>query len=233
MQDIIYIVVITNAILVTKYIFNIFLYLYQLHSIIILTDLKKFFNKNSGNMISFWDCSSNNKWPSYLLVDKKSKFHRMSLILLSKTLWEFNKKEECDFIVEKWQIYFQASNYKEKNFLNLNINDSYPIHPIYLKSRTWLKKFGLSNSLYIYITKLITNQAPIGKYKQRFFPNISIIYSCGNSLIEMKIHNCKQYFAFKKTLYKVCYLLYKILFLVYYHVSYISFSLFSFFFVFI
>jgi len=34
------------------------------------------------------------------------------------------EKKECNSILEKWQIYFQASYYKGKNFLDLNNNDS-------------------------------------------------------------------------------------------------------------
>ena len=84
-QGIAYIVIITDAILATKRIFDISLYPYQLHSIVIFNNLKKFFNKNSSNTISFWDCSSDNKWPPYLLVNKKLKFHKISSILSSKT----------------------------------------------------------------------------------------------------------------------------------------------------
>ena len=40
--------------------------------------------KNNSKFISFWDYSSNNKWPPYLLVNKKSKFHKIDLIISSK-----------------------------------------------------------------------------------------------------------------------------------------------------
>ena len=70
MQDITYIIVITDAISITKHIFDVSIHPYQLHSIIISYDLKGFLNKNSSNIILFWDCSSSNKWPRHLLVDK-------------------------------------------------------------------------------------------------------------------------------------------------------------------
>ena len=62
-------------------------------------------------------------------------------------------------IVHKWQMYFQASEYKERNFLDLNNNNNHHIHPIYTKDRAWLKHFGLSNSVCAQITRLITNHA--------------------------------------------------------------------------
>jgi len=52
-QDIVYIIVITDVISTTKYIFNMFIHLYQLHSIAISKDLRGFFNKNSNNSILF------------------------------------------------------------------------------------------------------------------------------------------------------------------------------------
>ena len=101
MQGVTCIVVITDTIHAAKHIFIMSIHLYQLHIIAISNNLRKFFDKNTSNLISFWDCSSNNKWPPHLLVDKKSKFHKISPILPSKMLWEFSKKEECNSIVKK------------------------------------------------------------------------------------------------------------------------------------
>lgn len=67
-------------------------------------------------------------------------------------------------------MYFQASIYKRRNFLNLNNDDGSPICPTYLKGRAWLKYFSFSNLLCACITRLITNHTPISKYRQRFFP---------------------------------------------------------------
>jgi len=133
-QGITYIVIITNAISATKRIFDTSLYPYQLHSIVIFNNLKKFFNKNSSNTISFWNCSSDNKWPPHLLVNKKLKFHKISSILPSKISWDFSRKEECDSIVKRWQMNFQASDYKGRDFLDLN-NDDGNLICFYLKGR--------------------------------------------------------------------------------------------------
>jgi len=84
LQVITCIVVITDAIYTAKHIFDMFICLYQLHSITISNNLRKFFDKNTSNSILFWDCPSNNKWPPHLQADKESKFHKMSPILSSK-----------------------------------------------------------------------------------------------------------------------------------------------------
>jgi len=56
LQDISHIIVVTDAISAAKQIFDMSTYPYQLHSIIILKDLKAFFNKNCNNIIKFWNC---------------------------------------------------------------------------------------------------------------------------------------------------------------------------------
>jgi len=37
---------------------------------------------------------------------------------------------------------FQVSDYKEKNFLDLNDDENLPIRPTYSKRGTWFKYFG-------------------------------------------------------------------------------------------
>jgi len=95
------IVIIIDTIHAANYIFNTSIHPYQIYTITISSNLGKFFNKNDNNLISFWDCFSNDKWPSHLLVNKESKYHKMNPILFSKTLWKFSKKKECDSIVKK------------------------------------------------------------------------------------------------------------------------------------
>jgi len=132
----------------------------------------------------------------HLLVNKESKFHKINPILPSKTLWDFNRKEECNSILKKWQMYFQASDYKGKNFLDLNNDDGNHICPSYSKGEAWLKHFSLSNTLCACITRLITNHTPISEYRQRFFSNESTACPYSNSPLETRNHilyNCEHY----------------------------------------
>ena len=52
-----------------------------------------------------------------------------------------------DFIIYRWQMTFQASDHKERKFLDLNNDKEVHIHSTYTKGRAWLKYFGLSNSI--------------------------------------------------------------------------------------
>jgi len=51
-------IVITDTIPVARKIFDMSIHPYQLHSIAISSDLRKFFSINLTNLISFWDCPS-------------------------------------------------------------------------------------------------------------------------------------------------------------------------------
>ena len=52
---------------------------------------------------------------------------------------------------------FQASDYKGRNFPNLNNNDNQPICPTYSKSGVQLKCLGLSNLMCVHVIRLIIN----------------------------------------------------------------------------
>ena len=97
MQNAAHIVIITDAIPAAKWIFNMSNHPYQLHSIAISSNIRGFFQKNFSNLILFWDCTSHNRWPSYSLVDKKSKHYKIDSILPSKSLWKFSKKSRVQF----------------------------------------------------------------------------------------------------------------------------------------
>jgi len=49
-------IIITDTILGARQIVDILIHPYQLYSIMISENLKKFFNKNPNNIIKFWDC---------------------------------------------------------------------------------------------------------------------------------------------------------------------------------
>ena len=93
-------------------------------------------------------------------------------------------------------MYFQALEYKERNFLELNNNDYQPIHPTYSKGSAWLKHFSLLNSMCVCITRLIINHAPFGEYRLRFFSKEPFTCTCRNYPIETRRHilfDCVQY----------------------------------------
>jgi len=91
---------------------------------------------------------------------------------------------------------FQASDGKGNNFLDLVDNDFNTIELSYIKGGPWLQAFSHSNSLCARATQAITNHAPIGEYRLRFFPNKQFSCPCNKYPIETRryiLHECRRF----------------------------------------
>ena len=182
------IVIITDSIHSVKRIFDSSSHPLQLHSAAILSELQLFFNKSQDNSIEFWECPSCLKWRFHKDVDKDSKSFKPIPIFPCKTSWDFYKKTDSNDIIKQWKMRFQASDSKGNNFLDLLDNDFNIIEPSYIKGGPWLQAFGHSNSLCARATRAITNHAPIGEYRLRFFPNENFSCPCNEYPIETRRH---------------------------------------------
>ena len=91
---------------------------------------------------------------------------------------------------------FQASDGKERHFLDL-VNDNFKnIKLSYTKEGPWLQTFGYSNLLCARATRAITNHALIGEYWLQFFPNKEFKCPCGIYPIKLRrhiLHKCMRY----------------------------------------
>ena len=85
-------------------------------------------------------------------------------------------------------MHFQASDGKGNNFLDLLDDDFNIIKPSYIKGGPWLQAFGHSNSLCTRATRAITNHAPIGEFRLRFFSNEDFKCPCNKYPIETRRH---------------------------------------------
>ena len=190
------IVVITNSIYAAKKIFDIKPHPYQLHTTAILQELRWFFAKDQNNSIEFWKCPSHFKCRLHQVVDKDSKLFNPQPILPSRISWDYCKKFDSNNIISQWKITFQVSDRKGRNFLDLVDNDYGDIELSYTKGGPWLQAFGHSNSLCACATRAITNHAPIGEYRLRFFPSEDFKCPCGNYPIESRrhiLHDCMRF----------------------------------------
>ena len=175
---------------------RIFDFSFQIHIASISDKLRKFFVKNHDNSIEFWEYPSCCEWSLHNIVDKETKKFHPHPCYLYKSSWDFSKKSECNDILMRWKMTFQASDKKGHQFLELLNNDNKPLELIYSKGGTWLKYFGHSNSLCARVTRAIINHAPIGEYQLRFFPQEEFKCPCGNYPIKTRHHilyNCKRY----------------------------------------
>ena len=190
------IIVIIDSLHTRKKIFDLLLHPFQSYPTFVLNELQVFFSHSQENMIKFWECLSHSKWHLYNTVDKNTKSFNPILLLSCKHSWNFSKKLEYDDIVNRWKITFQVSDTKGKYFLNLVDSNDKPIELLYIKGGLWLKFFGHSNSLCVRVTEVITNHAPIGKYRLRFF--LREDFSCSCRLYPIKsryyiLYECKRF----------------------------------------
>ena len=160
-----------DSIHVVKRIFNPFTHPFQKHSVSILKDLQLFFSQYQENYIEFWKCPSQYNWHSYKVINTETKSFKLILILLCKLSWDFSKKSECNDLIKKSKITFQASDMKGKQFPDLIDGNDNLLEPLYIKGGLWFQNFGYSNSLCTRVSRAITNHVPTDEYRLRFFPN--------------------------------------------------------------
>ena len=75
-------------------------------------------------------------------------------------------------------MFFQVSDLKGRNFLELVNSDNITLELTYFKVGHWLQAFGHSNSLCARATRAMTNHAPIGEYRLKFFPKEDFSCPC-------------------------------------------------------
>ena len=91
---------------------------------------------------------------------------------------------------------FQASDNKERHFLNLLDDEFNPIELSYSKRESWIKFFSYSNSLCIKAMRAITNHTPIEEYYLRFFLQEEFLCPCGQYSIKTRwytFYDCRQF----------------------------------------
>jgi len=89
-----------------------------------------FFNQYLNNSIEFLNCPSSENWHLHVVVNKKTKNFNLIPLYPYKTLWNFNKKEDSNNIINEC---FNISDLKGRNFLNLLNNDYTDIISSYTK----------------------------------------------------------------------------------------------------
>jgi len=190
------VIIVTDSIHAAKKIFDSKSHPYQSHTAVILSELQCFFSSNRENSIEFWECPSCLKWRFHKDIDKDSKLFNPTPSYPCKISWDYCKKTDSDDIINQWKMTFQASEGKEKHFLDLVDDDFNIIEPAYTKGGPWLQVIGHSNSLCARATRAITNHAPIGEYWLRFFPHKDFKCPCNNYPIKSRrhiLHECRRF----------------------------------------
>ena len=190
------IIMITDSIHIAKKIFDPSSHMLQKQSNFVLSELREFFNWRNMNTIKFWECPSKSNWHLHKAVNSYTKLFNLTFLLPNKYSWDFSKKLKSDNIINTWKMTFQVSDLKGRNFLELVDNDNKLLEPTYCKGSSWLQVFGHSNLLCARAMRAITNHAPIGEYRLKFFPNEDFSCPCGLYPIETRqhiLHECRRF----------------------------------------
>jgi len=150
--------------------------------------IKMFLSKDGRNKIRFWYCPSKAEWPRHKLVDDQVKASSCVPTFPSKESHSFSRKKECDNILCEWQTYFAKSLTKGHYFLKFKDEKEKVIEPTYAKGGSWLPVIGFTNSLCARFTRMTTGHAPIGEYRQRFFPHLPTSCPCGKAEVQTREH---------------------------------------------
>jgi len=150
--------------------------------------VKTFLSKDGSNKIRFWYCPSRAEWPRHKLVDDQVKASSCAPTFPSKESHLFSKKKECNRTLCEWQMHFASSLKKGHYFLNFEDEKGIVIKPTYAKGGSWLPIIGFTNFLCACFTRMTTGHAPIGEYRQRFFPQLPTSCPCGEAEVQTQEH---------------------------------------------
>jgi len=95
------IIIVTNSIHAAKKIFDSKSYSYQIHTMAILSKLRRFFAISQENSIEFWEYSSHLNWRLYQAIDKDLKSFNLLPIFPYKISWDYCKKIDSDNIINQ------------------------------------------------------------------------------------------------------------------------------------
>ena len=182
------IIIITDSIFMTRKILESKVNPLQNMFIHVTSAIETYLRKDSRNKIHFWYCPSKVKWPRHQLVDDQVKASTCIPIFPSKDSHLFSRKKECNNILYKWQTSFAKDLKKGHYFLNFEDKKQQVIKPTYAKGGLWLPFIGFTNSLCARFTHMTTGHAPIGEYRQRFFPHLHTSCPCGKADVQTQEH---------------------------------------------
>ena len=98
--------------------------------------------------------------------------------------------------LDTWRTAFNCLTVQGHYFLTLRGKNCKPLQPSYSKGGSWLTHFGQLVTLCARATRAILNHAPIGEYRQRFFPAECTQCPCGHCQVETRRHifaNCSRF----------------------------------------
>ena len=156
----------------------------QAHSLAVCSALRLFFSQGHGYRIDFWDCLSKAEWSLHQLVHNNVTNTRVSAGPHPATSIDFLCSKSVISCLDTWRTSFNRPTIQGQHFLPLRDRNRRFLQPSNSKGGSWLPHIGQSVTLCARATRAILNHAPIGEYRQRFFPAEYIQCLCGHCQVE-------------------------------------------------
>ena len=155
-------------------------YFGQAHSLAVCSALQSFCCSGSSHRIEFWDCPSNAEWSLHQMVHNDVTNTRVAAGLHPATSLDALHSKSVLSCLDAWRTTFNRPTVQGRHFLTLRGKNHKPLQPSYSKGGSWLTHIGQLVTLCARATRAILNHAPIGEYRQRFFPAECTQCPCGH-----------------------------------------------------
>ncbi|KAF9442632.1 hypothetical protein P691DRAFT_681062, partial [Macrolepiota fuliginosa MF-IS2] len=129
---------------------------------------------STRNKLHFWAIPSTAKWSIHRLAHNLATSLRVpnNPAQPFRTTTGYLRKQSTDFALMEWKCdYERDPSYKGHHFMEHKDQHGAFLQPSYINGGTWLSTAaGQDANLCARMTRCITNHAPIGSFRQRFFP---------------------------------------------------------------
>jgi hypothetical protein len=143
----------------------------QSWSITVCKSLDAWLAADADRTVRFYAVPSKSKWPFHTIVHNHvTKYPRVALGARHTTTLNRVRKDKVEKALEEWRQLFSRTAYRGRHFLSLKNPDSGNTEqPTYFKGGTWLPHCD-EPCKFARFVRMVTNHAPIGAYRARFFP---------------------------------------------------------------
>ena len=168
----------------------------------IVQALRNFFTNHSDRSIYFWDCPSKAQWSLHFLAHEDATSTKIAAGRHPATSLDALQSKSAAACLDVWRTSFAHPSSQGRHFLPLKGGIKNLLQPSYVKGGGWLPFIGESVTLCARATRAILNHAPIGEFRQRFFPTECTQCPCGHCQMETRRHifaNCRRFVHFPLT----------------------------------
>jgi len=174
----------------------------QTHSLAIVQVLRDFFTNHPDCSIHFWDCPSKAQWSLHFLAHEDTTSTKIAAGCHPATSLDTLRFKSAAACLNAWRTFFAHPSSQGRYFLPLKGGIKNLLQPSYAKGEGWLPFIGKSVTLCARATRAILNHAPIGEFRQRFFPAECTQCPYGHCQVETCRHifaNCYRFAHFPLT----------------------------------